>query len=382
MQILHRAVKCACGGVVTLLAVQEAKSMTSGYNEAMKSSDAKYKVYLHQDVFIVNKNFIYDILACFQSEPSLGMLGVVGVEHLLNTADAWESLDVGRCYAVGTFSELGNVAVALERNNPSDVFGEVEFIDGMLMATAYDQDWDERIEGFHFYDVAQSIHFRKQGYKVAIARQDDIWCIHDSGPLNFDTYNRNKQKFLELYTEYSYKNGNKQNGAKIYQLCDTIVASLKSLFEQRQYEKIRNVLTEIGNAIYFNQELLIMYYIMEIRILEKLMGLDLFVNGEFTDETYKCLKKKYLKLKWTLMRVAFAYESAECIADMIVAERYSMAAVVVVMLHNIPQENMYRLDVIGEILSQKGFIQGNEWEEFVLMIEEYEKENMPSAEEL
>ncbi len=370
------------GGVVTLLTVQEAKSMASGYNEAMKSSSARYKVYLHQDVFIVNKNFIYDILACFQSDQSLGMLGVVGVEHLLNNADAWESLDVGRCYTVGTFSGLGNIAVTLERSNPSDIFGEVEFIDGMLMATAYDQDWDERIGGFHFYDVAQSIHFRKQGYKVAIARQDDIWCIHDSGPLNFETYNINKKKFLELYTEYGYKNEDKQSATKIYELCDTIVSSLKSLFAQENYSKIHDVLKEVDNAIYFNPDLLIMHYVMEIRMLEKMMGIDLFVNMEFTDNVYKCLKKKYLKLKWTLMRVAFAYESAEYVADMIVTERYSLAAVIVVMLHNIPQENMHISDAIGENLEKRGFIKSDEWKKYIFTIKEYERENAPSAEDL
>ena len=36
--------------------------MTSGYNNAMKKTDAKYKVYLHQDVFILNHNFLMDIL--------------------------------------------------------------------------------------------------------------------------------------------------------------------------------------------------------------------------------------------------------------------------------------------------------------------------------
>ena len=45
---------------VEVLVVKDAKSMTSGYNEAMRASDAKYKVYLHQDVLILNRGFIYD----------------------------------------------------------------------------------------------------------------------------------------------------------------------------------------------------------------------------------------------------------------------------------------------------------------------------------
>ena len=41
------------GYSVELLTVKDAASMTSGYNEAMEASDAKYKIYMHQDVFII-----------------------------------------------------------------------------------------------------------------------------------------------------------------------------------------------------------------------------------------------------------------------------------------------------------------------------------------
>ena len=57
-----------------ILEIREAHSMAEGYNEGMKSSDAKYKVYMHQDAFIVNKYFIYDILSIFREDRSIGML--------------------------------------------------------------------------------------------------------------------------------------------------------------------------------------------------------------------------------------------------------------------------------------------------------------------
>ena len=48
------------GMQIDVLTVEEAKSLTAGYNEAMKYSRAKYKVYLHHDTFIVNPDFIRD----------------------------------------------------------------------------------------------------------------------------------------------------------------------------------------------------------------------------------------------------------------------------------------------------------------------------------
>ena len=65
------------GFEIDIKIVKGAVSMTSGYNQAMKESDAKYKVYLHQDVFIVNQNFIPDILTLFR-QKEIGMIGMVG----------------------------------------------------------------------------------------------------------------------------------------------------------------------------------------------------------------------------------------------------------------------------------------------------------------
>ncbi len=43
------------GFVVEIIPVRGATCMTSGYNSAMISSDAKFKVYLHQDTYITDK---------------------------------------------------------------------------------------------------------------------------------------------------------------------------------------------------------------------------------------------------------------------------------------------------------------------------------------
>lgn len=52
-----------------LFTVREAASMTRGYNEAMLASDAKYKIYIHQDVFILNRYILEDLLSVFAASP-------------------------------------------------------------------------------------------------------------------------------------------------------------------------------------------------------------------------------------------------------------------------------------------------------------------------
>ena len=41
-----------------VLIVEDATGMAQGYNRAMKKSDAKFKVYMHHDVFVINPDFM------------------------------------------------------------------------------------------------------------------------------------------------------------------------------------------------------------------------------------------------------------------------------------------------------------------------------------
>ncbi|MCY8701619.1 glycosyltransferase family protein, partial [Bacillus spizizenii] len=76
---------------VELIDIRKADSMASGYQAAMQDSDAKYKVYVHQDTFIINRSFIYDILYVFQQNDELGMIGVIGAEEVPQSGIWWEA---------------------------------------------------------------------------------------------------------------------------------------------------------------------------------------------------------------------------------------------------------------------------------------------------
>ena len=78
------------GFTVDLRTVQGASGMASGYNEAMESSNAKYKIYMHQDVLIVNHNFLYDLLRFFKL-PEVGLIGMVGTSRLPEGAIMWKN---------------------------------------------------------------------------------------------------------------------------------------------------------------------------------------------------------------------------------------------------------------------------------------------------
>ncbi len=70
--------------------IYDSASMASSYNKALKHP-SKYKIYLHQDTFIIHQHFLHDMLHIFQSHQELGLLGVAGCKTLPPNGIWWES---------------------------------------------------------------------------------------------------------------------------------------------------------------------------------------------------------------------------------------------------------------------------------------------------
>ena len=183
------------GMEIEILEIRDAVSMTAGYNEGMMCSDAKYKVYLHQDVFIKNRNFISDIISIFKQDIQIGMIGLVGSERLPANGVMWSGKRVMYGSKLESWEEYSY--------NIEDGYWEVACVDGLLMATQYDVEWREDLfAGWDFYDISQSFEMRRKGYKVVVPVQNNAWYIHDDKVvLQLWNYNKNRKIFLEEYKE-------------------------------------------------------------------------------------------------------------------------------------------------------------------------------------
>ncbi|WP_088833320.1 glycosyltransferase [Paenibacillus tyrfis] len=187
------------GFEIETLGIVGAESMAAGYNKAMQGSDAKYKVYLHQDTFIINKDFIFDVVRVFQSNANVGLLGMVGAEYLPVNGIWWEAQSKsGTVYesSTGILKELKFC------NEKSSGYNPAKALDGLMLITQYDLPWREDLfSGWHFYDLSQCAEFIIAGYQVAVPYQEQPWCIHDCGIVNvsngFDHYRR---MYLEQYS--------------------------------------------------------------------------------------------------------------------------------------------------------------------------------------
>ena len=181
---------------IDVLTVEDARSMTAGYNEAMRCSEAKYKVYLHQDVFIINRDFIQDCLNIFRSDEQIGMIGNVGIEKIPVSGSVWDADRVGKIYE----QHIHETVLLSNGEKYGSGCMEVEAIDGFLMVTQYDIPWREDLfDKWVFYDYSQSMEFIRRRLKVVIPHMNEPWCIHDCGVIHSEDYEGERHKFLLEY---------------------------------------------------------------------------------------------------------------------------------------------------------------------------------------
>ena len=179
-----------------IISIEGAEYMTKAYNQAMNSSSAKYKVYLHQDVFILNPNFIQDFLNIFEN-PNIGMIGLAG-------------MDIARNFFPNLMWSHGTLYMNAVTRAGQESFGhidndyiKVQTIDGMIMITQYDLPWrEDKYTGWHYYDFSQSMVFLKNNYEIVVPKQKIPWIMHDHGIVNYDNYNYWKNIFLEEHAKF------------------------------------------------------------------------------------------------------------------------------------------------------------------------------------
>ena len=221
-----------------IIEVREADSITSGYQAAMESSDARYKIYMHQDLCLINRKMLYGMLDIFK-DTSIGVIGTLG-------GQLYPDGDVHLYWNRGSTLNAIYSDVKTYKFEQSPVYEVVDAVDGMFMATQYDVDWDLRFDGWHMYDVTQCIRFRQAGYKVCVSTDDFSWTLHDSGYCDLSVYDDYREKLFEFYPEYFYDRKEivkdtsqfENDEVSLNKLYQEIVTAEKNNYGQSKYENM------------------------------------------------------------------------------------------------------------------------------------------------
>jgi len=162
--------------------------------------NTKY-IYIKIHILLIETCFLH-LYLFFKENEKLGLIGVAGAQFLPNNGIWWEGKNlVGKVIEYRRRNyQLLNLDQVFYGNQP---FLSVQAIDGLFMATQYDIPWREDLfQGFHFYDVSQSLEFQRAGYLIGIPNQANLWCIHYNGDeFDADTYEKYRKVFVEHYKD-------------------------------------------------------------------------------------------------------------------------------------------------------------------------------------
>lgn len=229
------------GFSIEIISIRNVICIAKGYNQALKRTNAKYKVYINQNTLIINPNFIYDILHLLDTDKDIGMIGMAGAKKL-PVSGVWFELE--EYNIVKVYNNFSGKIEFVYKDDLNGDYEQVEVIDGLIMITQYDILWREDIfDNCYFYDVSQCMEFNKKNYKIVIPNLKIPWCSYLGEKINrTETYEDCRLKFIKEYEEDIYLNL-------------PLVSVLVPTYNQTVF--LRQALTSVLNQTYKKIEIII-----------------------------------------------------------------------------------------------------------------------------
>lgn len=190
------------GYEIEYIDIRDARNMCEGYNRGMVEAQGDIKIYMHQDVYILNDNLLQVLVDLFK-DSSIGVVGFAGAKNIPTSGKYSSSKD--KCGYIKHYMSPGYLE-EWRFGSFDKRYEEVDCVDGLFMATQYDISWREDIlKHWHFYDIAQCIEFRRAGYKVIVPSSYTPWCLHDCGKSEYRRYKGydvQREIFIKEYKDY------------------------------------------------------------------------------------------------------------------------------------------------------------------------------------
>jgi len=177
------------------------KSLSATYNEILSESLNDIIVLCHDDIIFEKPYWAKRVVEHFTKRPEYGVLGVAGTRYYPSSGMWWEisSEMIGQVY------HQHNGKKWLSSYN--DPFGnrviDTVIIDGVFMMINKKKiftNFNEEVEGFHFYDTTFSFENHINGVKVGVV--SNIPITHLSIGMTNEQWDKNRVKFIEKYKDY------------------------------------------------------------------------------------------------------------------------------------------------------------------------------------
>lgn len=176
-------------------------SLTQVYNKIIEQSSNDVVILCHDDIYFDTKNWGNKLLNHFKRNEDYGILGVAGSTQLPLSAKWWE--DFSKVRGIVNHENGGKKWESKYSTSKGNQLDEVLLIDGLFIVLhkkRIKKNFNEMVEGFHFYDVDFSFRNYLEGVKVGVMY--DIRITHKSIGQTNDQWEKNRQVFANELKSY------------------------------------------------------------------------------------------------------------------------------------------------------------------------------------
>lgn len=140
------------------------------YESGMKETNATIKVYLDENIFLVDKKLLLDVVDIFEQNKYIDMIGALGYKIVRKNGKE-EYLRLGSCYKIGFGKGNENYD-----NSKMTRIEEVEMLDIRCLFTRGDLEWqgiDDKVIN------KNQLHSGKEAMSVILEKREP-WCLFDN----------------------------------------------------------------------------------------------------------------------------------------------------------------------------------------------------------
>lgn len=178
--------------------LQEKLPITKAYNLGISKSKYNFLVFVHEDVLFHTINWGNILLEVFKSDKKIGLIGVAGAKYKSKVPSAfWHTKEeLLNIHLIQHNKEKGT---SLLLKGFANKIEDVVVIDGVFIALDKSKGivFNEKLKGFHCYDMSISLDMLKNKFKVKVLNQ--ILIEHFSIGNTNTSFVKSVLIFHELY---------------------------------------------------------------------------------------------------------------------------------------------------------------------------------------
>jgi hypothetical protein len=222
--------------------INNGESLTKAYNRGLKQAKNDIVVFCHDDLTIETNQWGKKLTKMFEKNPEFGIIGVAGSKNMPESGQWWANPK--KMYGRVAHTHEGKTWLSAYSDDLGQTLEEVVVCDGVWFAldkTRIKKEFNENVEGFHFYDVTFAFENYLEGVKVGVTTA--IRINHQSIGMTNESWENNRLQFIDNFKSNLPKNAPKtmRKGQKL----KVLVGCLKLHNTSPEQTYILNLITSL-----------------------------------------------------------------------------------------------------------------------------------------